>query len=151
VTTRGTGGWQWIIHPTDFSVAGEAAFAQALEIAGREGAELILVHVLEPISPFPDGDYRTRRRELRTVLETTARRALDPLLSRAKQARVAASGVVMEGWPPEEIVRLARKRRADLIVIGTHGRRGMKRLLLGSVAERVILLAPCPVLTVRAT
>jgi nucleotide-binding universal stress UspA family protein len=66
------------------------------------------------------------------------------------QARVAVTGVVTEGWPPEEIVKIARKRRADLIVVGTHGRAGMRRLLLGSVAERVILLAPCPVLTVRA-
>jgi nucleotide-binding universal stress UspA family protein len=145
------GGWRRIVHPTDFSPASEPAFAQALEIAGREGAELTLVHVLEPISPFPDGDYRTRHRELRIALETTARQALDPLLARAKQAQVRVSGVVMEGWPPEEIVKAARKRRADLIVIGTHGRTGMKRLLLGSVAERVILLAHCPVLTVRAT
>jgi nucleotide-binding universal stress UspA family protein len=145
------GGWRRILHPTDFSPASEPAFAQALEIAGREGAELILVHVLEPISPFPDGDYRARHRELRIALETAAHRALHPLLARAKRAAVPASDMVMEGWPPEEIVKLARKRRADLIVIGTHGRTGMKRLLLGSVGERVLLLAPCPVLTVRAT
>ena len=145
------GGWRRIVHPTDFSAAGEPAFAQAIEIARREGAELIVVHVLEPIAPFAGGDYRARHRELRIALDATARRSLDPLLARAEHAKVPVSGVVMEGWPPEEIVKVARKRRADLIVIGTHGRTGMKRLLLGSVAERVILLAPCPVLTVRGT
>ena len=145
------GGWQRIVHPTDLSPASEPAFAQALEIAGREGAELILVHVLEPISPVSDGHDRARHRELRIVMEASARRSLDPLLARAEKAQVASSGLVTEGWPPEEIVKIARKRGAHLIVIGTHGRTGIKRLLLGSVAERVILLAPCPVLTVRAT
>lgn len=145
------GGWRRIVHATDFSAASEPAFAQALEIARRERAELVLVHVLEPISPFPGGDDRARHRDLRIVMEASARRALGPLLARAKHARVSARGVVTEGWPPEEIVKLARKRRADLIVVGTHGRTGMKRLMLGSVAERVILLAPCPVLTVRST
>jgi universal stress protein A len=148
--TDSADGWRRIVHPTDFSPASEPAFARALEIAGREGAELLLVHVLEPISPFPGGDYRARHRELRIALETTARQALDPLLARAQQARVRVSAVVTEGWPPEEIVKTARQRRADLIVIGTHGRTGMKRLLLGSVAERVMLLAHCPVLTVQA-
>jgi nucleotide-binding universal stress UspA family protein len=151
VTEQRRGGWRRIIHPTDFSPAGEAAFAQALEIAGREGAELVIVHVLEPISPFGDADYRERYRELRAALEAMARPFLDRLLTKAKRARVAASAVVAEGWPPEEIVKLARRRRADLIVIGTHGRSGVRRLLLGSVAERVIVLAPCPVLAVRAS
>jgi nucleotide-binding universal stress UspA family protein len=64
---------------------------------------------------------------------------------------VDASDVVMEGWPPEEIVKLARRRRADLIVIGTHGRTGIRKLLLGSIAERVIVLAPFPVLAVPRT
>jgi nucleotide-binding universal stress UspA family protein len=146
VTTRG---WRRIIQPTDFSPAGEGAFAQALEIARREGAELIVVHVIEPISTVGGGDSLALRRELRAAMEATARQALARLLARAKRANVAASDVVTEGWPPEEIVNLAKKRRADLIVIGTHGRTGMKKLLLGSVAARVIVLAPCPVLTVR--
>ena len=145
------GGWRRIVHPTDFSPAGEGAFAKALEIAKHDDAELILLHVLEPISPLADGDYLARHAELRTAMDATARRSLDRPLARAKRANVTASGVVTEGWPPEEIAKLARKRRADLIVIGTHGRKGMKKLLLGSVAERVILLAPCPVLTVRGT
>jgi nucleotide-binding universal stress UspA family protein len=148
VTAR-TRRWRRIVHPTDFSAAGEPAFVQALALARREGAELIVIHVLEPISPLSDGQYGARHREFRSVLEAAARRALDPLLARARRARVAARGVVTEGWPPEEIVNVARRRRADLIVIGTQGRTGMKRLALGGVAERVILLAPCPVLVVR--
>lgn len=143
------GAWRRIVHPTDFSPAGAAAFAQALAIARRERAELVLVHVLEPISPIADEGYLARHRELRLAMEATARRSLDRLRARATRARVAVRGVVMEGWPPEEIVKLARKRRADLIVIGIHGRTGLKKLLLGSVAERVLVLAPCPVLAVR--
>jgi len=145
------GGWRRIVHPTDFSRAAEAAFAQALAIATREGAELILVHVLEPISPIADESYVARHRALRAAMEAIARRSLSRLLGRAKRAHVTASDIVMEGWPPEEIVRLARKRRADLIVVGTHGRSGLTKFLLGSVAQRVIVLAPCPVLTVRGT
>jgi nucleotide-binding universal stress UspA family protein len=112
VTTQRKGGWRRIVHPTDFSLAADAAFVQALAIA---------------------------------------RQSLERLLAKTKRQEVAASAVVVEGWPPEEIVKLARKRRAALIVIGTHGRTGVKRLLLGSVAERVIVLAPCPVLAVRRT
>jgi nucleotide-binding universal stress UspA family protein len=64
---------------------------------------------------------------------------------------VPASDVVVEGYPAEEIAALAQQRGVELIVMGTHGRTGMRKVLLGSVAERVIAIAPCPVLTVRTT
>jgi nucleotide-binding universal stress UspA family protein len=70
------------------------------------------------------------------------------LRARAKRAGVPASEVLAEGWVAEQIAKLANERHADLIV-GTHGRTGWARVMLGSVAERVIVLAPCPVLTVR--
>lgn len=114
-----------ILYPTDFSPGAEAAFARALETARREHGELILVHVLE------------------------GRKGLDRLRARAKRAGVPASDVLAEGWVPEQIAKLAKKRHADLIVMGTHGRTGWAKVRLGSVAERVIVLAPCPVLTMR--
>jgi len=74
---------------------------------------------------------------------------LHRLRARAKRAGVPASDVLVEGWVPEQIAKLAKKQHADLIVMGTHGRTGWAKPMPGSVAERVIALAPCPVLTVR--
>jgi nucleotide-binding universal stress UspA family protein len=138
-----------ILHPTDFSPGAEAAFARALETARREHGELILVHVLEEIMPLPRGPYAARELQIRTAVEAAVRNGLGHLRARAKRAGVPASDVLAEGWVPEQIATLAKKRHADLIVMGTHGRTGWAKAMLGSVAERVILLAPCPVLTVR--
>jgi nucleotide-binding universal stress UspA family protein len=71
-------------------------------------------------------------------------------VARAKRAGVSAVGLMREGVPAEEIVRAARAQRVDMIVMGTQGRTGFARLVLGSVAGRVVATAPCPVLTVRA-
>jgi nucleotide-binding universal stress UspA family protein len=80
-----------------------------------------------------------------------ARKELDRLVRKAKAAGVRASGIVVDfGVPAERITRLARSRRADVIVMGTHGRTGFRRALLGSVAARVVATAGCPVLTVHA-
>ena len=77
-------------------------------------------------------------------------RQIARLVGRAKKSGVRAATAMVTGDPSAQIVRIARSTRADLIVIGTHGRRGVSKFLLGSVAERVIATAPCPVLTVRA-
>ena len=86
-------------------------------------------------------------------MQSQARRAVEDrlarLLVRAKRAGVRAGADVREGLPADEILRAARRRRADLIVVGTHGRSGFARAVLGSVAARVVTLARCPVLTVR--
>ena len=78
-----------------------------------------------------------------------AQKQMDRLLAKAKTARVRARGVLLEGVAHEQIARAAKRYRADLIVIGTHGRTGVARFFLGSVAARVAATAPCPVLTVR--
>ena len=78
-----------------------------------------------------------------------AQKQMDRLLAKAKTARVRARGMLLEGVAHEQIVRAARRQRADLIVMGTHGRTGVARFFLGSVAARVTATAPCPVLTVR--
>lgn len=140
-----------ILHPTDFSKASDAAFKKAVELARQERAALRLVHVLAPPAVLLEDSFMTAKTwaELTTAGRREAQRRLAPLLAKARKARVRASAAVLEGMVFEEIVREARRRRADLIVMGTHGRTGVARFFLGSVAARVLALARCPVLTVR--
>ncbi len=133
----------------EFLAGAEAAFARALVTARREHGELILVHVLEGLMPpggerMPPESSRSARRWRQQCARASPR-----LRARAERAGVPASNVLAEGWVPEQIAKLAKERQADLIVIGTHGRAGWARMMRGSVAERVIVLAPCPLLTVR--
>jgi nucleotide-binding universal stress UspA family protein len=74
---------------------------------------------------------------------------LNALVGRAKQAGARVKALLLEGIPHERIAQAARSRKADLVVIGTHGRTGFAKLFLGSVASRVLTISPCPVLTVR--
>jgi len=140
-----------ILHPTDFSKASGAAFKKAVELARQERAALRLVHVLAPPAVLLEDSFMTAKTwaELTTAGRREAQRRLAPLLAKARKARVRASAAVLEGMVFEEIVREAQRRRADLIVMGTHGRTGVARFFLGSVAARVLALARCPVLTVR--
>jgi nucleotide-binding universal stress UspA family protein len=96
------------------------------------------------------GFYLTRTfREMQSQARRAVEDRLARLLARAKRAGVRAGADVREGLPADQIGRAARRRRADLIVVGTHGRSGFARAVLGSVAARVVTLARCPVLTVR--
>ncbi|MBI4591544.1 MAG: universal stress protein [Candidatus Rokubacteria bacterium] len=140
-----------IVHPTDFSRASRAAFAKAVGLAKVNRAELLLVHVLLPPTPFIGDGYVSPRtyEELEAAARRGAGRELAKLLARAQKARVRVKTLLLEGVAYDRIVRAARAKRADLIVMGTHGRTGLSKFFMGSVAERVIPLAPCPVLTVR--
>lgn len=140
-----------IVHPTDFSRASSAAFAKAVELAKENRAELLLVHVLLPPTPFIGDGYVVPKtyEELEAAARRGAQRELARLLAKAKSAKAQAKAVLLEGVPHDRITRLARARRADLIVMGTHGRTGLGKFFLGSVAERVVAGASCPVLTVR--
>jgi nucleotide-binding universal stress UspA family protein len=138
-----------ILYPTDFSPAAKPAFEYALEAAKRDGAIVIVLHVIEPTSPFADDVYLALPGPAREAAEAGARRQFDDLLARAKAADVDASDVLRCGRPAEEIAKVAESEFADLIVMGTHGRRGLRRLMLGSVAQQVVATAPCPVVTVR--
>jgi len=137
-----------IVHATDFSPAARPAFRRAVEAARRDRARLALVHVLVPTT-FGDEKYVAQELLLRDAAAVTARRKFARLVASAKAAGVRAHGMLLEGEPAREIVALARKRRAGLITIGTHGRTGLRRLLLGSVATAVAATAPCPVLVVH--
>jgi universal stress protein A len=140
-----------ILHASDFSRASAPAFAEAVEFAKRHRAELRLLHVVDPMMPMPDGDVTPPTYErLRASAREYGRKHLARLVLRAAKAGVRAIPVVREGTPWSEIVRAARAPGVELVVIGTHGRTGLSRLLLGSVASRVVGLARCPVLTVGA-
>jgi nucleotide-binding universal stress UspA family protein len=140
-----------IVHPSDFSPASRSAFRFAIDMAKSMRAEVIFVHVLMPIAPVGEGYISpTAYEELERSVRSSGQRGLERLVRRARQAGVRARAVLLEGAPYQAIVRAAKSRRADLIVMGTHGRGGLAKLLLGSVAERVIAAASCPVMTVRS-
>ena len=142
-----------ILHPSDFSRACGAAFTRAVEMAKVNRAELLVLHVLSPVVPMMGDGYVAPQlyEQIESSARAEAQRQLDRLLARAKKAGARANGLLVSGTPYEQITRVARSKRADLIVIGTHGRTGLAKFLLGSVASRVIATATCPVLTVRGT
>lgn len=141
-----------ILVPIDFSPSAEEAMAWAMDLARRYGASLIVAHVLQPVAwpASPDGLMLTP-----TDLLATTRRELDASLERTRAsieaAGIAAKAELLDGTTAAEIAALARRAGAHLIVMGTHGRTGLQHALLGSVAEKVVRTAPCPVLTVRMT
>lgn len=141
-----------ILHATDFSPASRPAFMRALDLARANRAELIALHVMTPpVLYTPDGYALPQTYDrLLTDMRGAVKKQLDRLVARAKAGGVRARGLLVEGVPHDRIVRAARSARADLLVIGTHGRTGLARLFLGSVASRVIATATCPVLSVRA-
>ena len=139
---------QTILLPTDFSALSEYAFGLACSLAGTYRARVIVLHVAPPpppeiiayhgpgVSPGATDDYRNS-------LWTSLRRLRPPSPEVSLEHRLA------EGDPATEILRTAGESRCDLIVMGTHGRTGLGLLLMGSVTEKVVRQAPCPVLTTR--
>jgi nucleotide-binding universal stress UspA family protein len=140
-----------ILHPTDFSPAGRTALARAIEMARAEKAELVIAHVLPVVLPMISDGYMSPKvfEDVQRAARQQGQKQLDVVLARARKAGARARGLLLEGVPASQITRAARSQRADVIVMGTHGRTGFARLLLGSVAERIVGTAPCPVLTVR--
>ena len=141
-----------ILHPSDFSPAARRAFKKAVDLAKTTRAELLVVHVLPVLPLIPDAYIAaTTYDELLRGQRAGAKKQLDRLVASAKAAGARATGVLLDfGVPAERIVRLAKSRHVDVIVMGTHGRTGVTRALLGSVAARVVTIAACPVMTVRA-
>ena len=135
-----------IIVPTDFSYASDAALGYARMLAARFGASLHLLHVVD--EPGSWSEVYAAIPDIRDRLSADAGRRLEALAACIPPPLQVTSAVIC-GAPVPTIVKVAESTGADLIVMGTHGRRGMGHLLLGSVAERVVRLAPCPVLTVR--
>jgi nucleotide-binding universal stress UspA family protein len=140
-----------VIYPADFSSASRRAFATAVSLAKSNRATLTIVHVVVPIVPLVPEQYLDTATWAR--IDTQARQwgnqRLARLAERARKKGVRVATLLLEGDPSQHIVRAARSTHADFIVMGTHGRRGWSRVLLGSVAARVVATAPCPVVTVR--
>jgi nucleotide-binding universal stress UspA family protein len=133
-----------ILHATDFSPSASEALQIASSLARQHGAKLIVLHVAQrpvtnvagmPVPPPP-------------VIDRTGLKAqLDAQATGMKNIAVEAR--LVEGEPASTIVDLARETASDIIVIGSHGRTGLSRLLMGSIAEHVVRKASCPVLTVK--
>jgi nucleotide-binding universal stress UspA family protein len=140
-----------ILHPTDFSTASSAAYKRAVDMAKANRAELLLVHVLAPAIPMMADGYLSPKvyEDMEHASRAYGQKHLAALVRKAKQAGVRVKGLLLEGIPHERVAGAARSKKADLLVIGTHGRTGFAKLFLGSVASRILAVAPCPVLTVR--
>ncbi|HZP37192.1 MAG TPA: universal stress protein [Methylomirabilota bacterium] len=139
-----------ILHATDFSRASSAALKAAVEMAKANHGRLTILHVMAPPAlALPGEGYVSPAlyEDLEASARSQARKQLDRVVAKARRGGVRATPLLLEGVPHETIVRAARK--ADLLVIGTHGRSGLAKLFLGSVASRLVTMSRCPVLTVR--
>jgi universal stress protein A len=134
-----------ILVPTDFSEHSRKALSYALGLALQYKAEVTLLHVLEPIVYPADWMLPLMTSDAPEVRKFLA----EQLKSLARKSPGAAQPIIRFGIAWQEIVATAKKQKTDLIVIGTHGYSGVKHALLGSVAERVVRHAPCPIFIVR--
>lgn len=138
---------QHILVPVDFSESTPSAISDALELAGRFSARVTLYHVLQPVIP-PVGDLAfSFDKQERAVLDASEKQLRE--LAAAISSNFKVNTAMEAGIPWDCIVNHAAKHDVDLIVMGTHGRSGLKHLWLGSVAERVVQHAPCSVVVVR--
>ena len=140
-----------ILVPLDFSVHSKQALEFAVDLARRYDARLELVNVFDiGIYTMPDGMPMFAPGQFDEIMAD-----VDRLLAGAKHDALAGGALLVEtkrldGKPEVEILREAREGKFDLIVLGTHGRTGLKHIVIGSVAERIVRHAPCPVFTVKA-
>lgn len=138
-----------ILHPTDFSKSSQNALEVAGSLAAAQGARLIVLHILQGVEPPEWIDQRMPgefpwTEDCHTILEQSLRSV------RQSSPGLRIESRVLEGIPSEEILRVAESESCDLIVMGTHGRAGLARDLMGSVTEEVMRKSRCPVLTVKA-
>jgi universal stress protein A len=136
-----------ILHPTDYSESSGYALQIAADLARQHQAKLLILHVVETFGPenvtFGEATSQLEPASYRHRLEEDLRRRV-PAPSGISVEYILASGDIVQ-----EIERIAQKRGCELIVMGTHGRTGLSHLVMGSIAEKVIRLAPCPVLTTK--
>jgi len=140
-----------ILVPVDFSDACRVVLDYAVDIARDRGAEVVLLHVVGlPVAPFDPAYGVAADPRLLLDLQSGAEKGLADLAAKAGAgSNLSLKTKILTGAPSREIVREAREGGYDLVVIGTHGRTGFRHVFLGSVAENVVRLAPCPVVTVR--
>jgi universal stress protein A len=133
-----------ILYPCDFSTAGQAALETAAALARDHGAKLLVLHVQEPSVAFGGGELYVGIPEV--DVDELRRMLLDV---KPADPRVAVEHRLLVGAPAATIVRTAEEEKVDMIVMSTHGRTGLLRVLMGSVAEEVVRKAKCPVVTVK--
>lgn len=140
-----------ILFPTDFSVHSHAAWEYARELAEAFEAQLILLHVIPPLPLVTEGYVPQETLDrLSGQSQKEAEQELGALVRSIKKPAKPPKTLIVDGVPFNEILRVGEKEKVDLIVMGTHGRTGLAYVLLGSVADKVVRMAPCPVLTVRS-
>jgi nucleotide-binding universal stress UspA family protein len=138
-----------ILVPTDFGEPSEAALDTAIDYAKAFGSEIVLMHAFEiPVVGFPDGAMMATA-ELTTRILEGAQAGLDRQIQERAGCGVPMRGVIKQGDPYRMVNEAAEEVGAGLIALGTHGRKGLSRALLGSVAEKVVRTAHVPVLTVH--
>jgi len=144
-----------ILCPVDFSEPSHAALDSAVNLAERYSSEIILFHAISQIDPTPTPSYTMTNHLMDQVhlflqeMTDNAHKALKDLIDNHIAGRVASRQLVEIGDPATSIVNAAKEEKVDLIVIATHGRSGIKGFFFGSVAEKVVRTAECPVLTTR--
>jgi nucleotide-binding universal stress UspA family protein len=138
-----------ILAPIDFSETSSRSLDYAVDLAVQLKASVLVVHVYElPTYTFPAGVVITPP-DLAAQVADKSQKSLDAALNARRSRGAELSGTLLVGSAREEIVRLAKDARVDLIVMGTHGRRGLSRVILGSVAEAVLRTSHVPVLTIH--
>jgi nucleotide-binding universal stress UspA family protein len=142
---------QKVLAPTDFSEISVETVVRASEFAVHFGADLLVLHVIPPIPTLPsDPHYNFEVPAYQEALKENADRRLTETLSGLVPKGIEATPIVTYGEPAKEIVRIATEKNVGLIVIATHGLTGWQHMVFGSVAEKVVRTARCPVLTVHA-
>lgn len=139
-----------ILFPTDFSEGSANALPYAADMAKHYGAKLYLLHVIQDIAKAT-GWYvpHVSLDELYRDIEKNAAKEMDRYGVEELRGFKDIERIVVKGTSYDEILKFARENKADIIVIGTHGRKGLDRVIFGSTAEKVVRDAPCPVLSVR--
>ena len=142
---------QQILCPVDFSESSDHAMRYASALATTFGAELTLLHVVAPVVAALPGETAlpdTLQADINELAEA-CRSRMEQIVGKLATNGLRVKPLVLNGLPFIEIIRYARESETDLIVLGSHGRTGLSHLLIGSVAERVVRKAPCPVLTIK--
>ncbi len=141
-----------ILCPTDFSECAEHALGYAQLLSGFSGAKLLLLAAFEPFTYSQGSEFFESQYDMAGAameFESAFKKQLDDRVAAMKLTNHKVSGIFAVGLPFMEIIKAAREQKADMIVMGTHGRTGLEHVLMGSVAEKVVRKAPCPVLTVK--
>ena len=139
-----------ILVPVDFSKHAEAVVAWAAHLAEEHGSEIVLLHVYHLPVEFQQMEGAYLPGDFWNSVKEDAKQQLESLGDQLRAQGLSVTEITREGYPATVIEEEVERRQADMIVIGSRGRTGLKHMLLGSIAERVVQKAPCPVLTVKA-